>query len=457
MSITPLQDLHHYLPQNSDAIIPHPADCTTQYMTHYFSPWTQQARILSNEEIQQILTDIIARHTRHPGYALTRKKHDPKWIASIAQLAQLDAFPNVSRPGIAITDTDARLLPTAVPSFKDIYSEWDGYPFDDLQESYLTTGTPLRILHITQDHAWYLVLTASFWGWVKAECVAFVSEEIMQIYQTAHYVVSLKDQIVPTLYIGQKMDPDKGRKIRSHREQTFEKMHVFIEPTWKYLRRVCGDASESFFTWFLSNAKAPTEDIIALPVALRIGNIYPMSASKLHDHIAARSIYIPGVDAHRNAMLYRRIIRSDHLSPFPYPLTLKNIADIAQEMIGDPYGWGGLCGYRDCSSTLADLMSTFGLWLPRNAKEQISAGPSINLAHLTPAEKLLTITQNAKSFLTLLYMPGHIVLYLGEKEGVHYIYHSTSRCYGTVITPLDIQLQGRTKTLLEEIQLIRML
>jgi hypothetical protein len=385
------QNLHDYLPPNTDAVIFYSADATTHYLGHYFSPWTEQARILSNKEIKQILLEVIAYHTEHPGYALTRKRHDAGWMAGVAEQAQLHEYPNIDRPGIAIMDTEARLLPATAPSFKDIHSAWNAYPFDDLQQSYLTSGTPLRILHIAQNHAWYLVLSAGFFGWVKAECVAFVSEEIMQIYQTANYVVPLKDCILPI------------------------------------------------------------EKITALPVALRIGNIYPIKTANEQE----TAITISGANATRHAVLHTRHIPTHYLSSFPYSFTLKNIADVGQEMIGNPYGWGGIGGYRDCSSTLADLMSTFGLWLPRNSRAQIEAGSCIDLKHLTPTEKLSMIREHADKFQTLLYFPGHIMLYLGGREDTHYAYHSASRCYGTVITPLDITLQGRTKNLLEEIQQMR--
>jgi cell wall-associated NlpC family hydrolase len=389
--LTLSQNLHDYLPQDCDAIIPHQKDCTIQYMSHYFSPWTEQKQIRSNAQIKRLLLDVIIHHTQYPGYALTRKRHDLAWISSLAQLAQLDSFPNLSVPGIALVDVETRLLPTVAPSFKDIYSEWDGYPFDSLQQSYLTAGTPVRVLHITSDHAWFLVLTDGFFGWVKAECIAFVSEEVMQCYQTASYTVALKDQTV-------------------------------------------------FF-----------QGLTQLPIALRIGNIYPVHSYNK----TTTTIYIPGADACRNAVIYTREVPNTCLSTFPYPFTLRNIAYIGQKMMGDPYGWGGLCGYRDCSSTLADLMTTFGIWLPRNSKAQIQAGRSTYINHVTPSEKLSILSEKFNIFTTLLYFPGHIMLYLGEKEGVHAVYHSASRCYGTVITPLEMCLQGRSNTLLEALEQVR--
>ena len=38
--------------------------------------------------------------------------------------------------------------------------------------------------------------------------------------------------------------------------------------------------------------------------------------------------------------------------------------------MGVKYGWGGIDGGRDCSSTIKDLLTPFGIWLPRDSKDQ---------------------------------------------------------------------------------------
>jgi hypothetical protein len=391
---TPSQNLFDYLPGKIESIKYDPIQLKKDYLVHYFSPWTQQQQIMQDNEIKHILLDVIEHHKQHRGYALTRKQHNAKWVNDIANNADLDYFPNVNQPGIAIFDTEARLLPTSSPSFKDIHSQWDGYPFDDIQQSYLTAGTPIRVLHHSKDHAWLLILTDGFFGWVKSETIAYVSTEFISRFQTTEYVMSLKDKIVSFKQLSQ------------------------------------------------------------LPISLRIGNIYPLKESTADHYV----IYLPTVDDQRNAVLKSIQIHKQALTPFPLPITLENIASIGNQMLGNPYGWGGICGYRDCSSTLADLMSTFAIWLPRNSKAQIEAGTSFSLKEIDSAEKLQFINKHSVDFLTILYTPGHIVLYLGEKNGIPYIYQSASRCYGTVITPLEFQLkEERNKTLLEEVTQMRVL
>src|SRR3989339_479042 len=58
----------------------------------------------------------------------------------------------------------------------------------------------------------------------------------------------------------------------------------------------------------------------------------------------------------------------------PLPFTAHNVARLAGELAGGKYGWGGVQGRRDCSSTTRNLFTPFGLLLPRNSIDQAGAG-----------------------------------------------------------------------------------
>jgi hypothetical protein len=81
--------------------------------------------------------------------------------------------------------------------------------------------------------------------------------------------------------------------------------------------------------------------------------------------------------------------------------------------MGQTYGWGGLYENRDCSALIQDLFAGFGLPLPRNSKDQADAGENISLEGLSGPEKQAMIRTQGIPLQTLLYMPGHIMLYLG--------------------------------------------
>ena len=102
-------------------------------------------------------------------------------------------------------------------------------------------------------------------------------------------------------------------------------------------------------------------------------------------------------------------------------LTRRHALALAFARLGDPYGWGGLGGYRDCSSLLLDVAATFDLRLGRNSSVQAQAGSTVvDVTGKSDADKLAAVRAADQRGLVLLYMPGHIMLYLGELDGKAY-------------------------------------
>jgi hypothetical protein len=110
---------------------------------------------------------------------------------------------------------------------------------------------------------------------------------------------------------------------------------------------------------------------------------------------------------------------------FPVPATAGRLADLADRMLGQPYGWGGLYEQRDCSAMTRDLFAPFGLYLPRNSSEQFRVGKVIPLAGTSGQAKERAILGGATPMLTLLGAPGHIMLYLGQRDSKALIMHNT--------------------------------
>jgi hypothetical protein len=105
-------------------------------------------------------------------------------------------------------------------------------------------------------------------------------------------------------------------------------------------------------------------------------------------------------------------VPSDLLAEFPLPLTYRMIGNLISVMLGQGYGWGGFLEKRDCSSTIRDLMMPFGVFLPRNSRQQLEGAQPIP-DHLSLEERDAYIRQYGKPFVTLVGFPGHVMLYLG--------------------------------------------
>ncbi|MBN2853840.1 MAG: SH3 domain-containing protein [Clostridia bacterium] len=117
-----------------------------------------------------------------------------------------------------------------------------------------------------------------------------------------------------------------------------------------------------------------------------------------------------------------------------------NVMKIAFKVLDEPYGWGGDLNARDCSSYVMDVFRVFGIRLPRNTSQQenipgevVSINSSDDYNALIPG--------------SLLFMNGHVMIYLGEYGGKRFIIHDTPGYYsngkfinanGVVITTLSI-------------------
>ncbi len=123
------------------------------------------------------------------------------------------------------------------------------------------------------------------------------------------------------------------------------------------------------------------------------------------------------MDENRRGVLRKVRLTPAEAAAFPLPLSSGALASLADGMMGRPYAWGGLYQERDCSATVRDLFIPFGLWLPRNSAQQARAGRVISLENLTPEEKEQAVLRQGVPFLTLLWMQGHVMLYIGEFRG----------------------------------------
>ncbi len=94
--------------------------------------------------------------------------------------------------------------------------------------------------------------------------------------------------------------------------------------------------------------------------------------------------------------------------------------------LGTPYGWGGRENGVDCSGLALNVYSTFGFEFPRNSfQQQQVTKRSIIITSRTKLKKEL----NNKKTGSLLFFPGHIMIYLGKRDGENYIIHAIAARY----------------------------
>lgn len=104
-------------------------------------------------------------------------------------------------------------------------------------------------------------------------------------------------------------------------------------------------------------------------------------------------------------------------------LTMKNYYNQCFEYLGTEYGWGGSDGGIDCSGFVCAVFRTFGIYLPRNTNDQFNL-PSKSLSLSSSGLSDITNKLTELNSPAAIYRPGHVMLYLGIKDGVNYIIHA---------------------------------
>lgn len=284
-----------------------------------------------------------------------------EWDAMRAN-AGLSSFPNKNAPAITLRNTDLRELPTHEQRFTEPTPNVRDNPFDYFQYSLLPAGTPLLIAHASRDGRWCYVECPIAGGWVDANDLAFAGDEFRRLWRSGKFAALIKDKTrLPGTGLG---GADSYAGIGAV---------LPAAPGW--------------------NSASPK---VLLPIK------GPGGFAE-----SAEAVLAPG-----SAAL------------MPVPLTPANAAKIGNQMMGQPYGWGGMTGLRDCSAMTRDILAPFGIWLPRNSSVQARRGGVISLSGLSPSEKAALILKNGAPFISLLSMKGHIGLYVGEWKGKPAIFHN---------------------------------
>lgn len=306
---------------------------------------------------------------RYIGYGQNYRPHTEAWIEAIRSnidMARFTQAPRYSAAARAITTDNllVRELPTTDPSYYSHRLAGEGYPFDNLQVSALRPGTPLYVIARSKDRAWAYVQTPDVQGWVRSTSVASVDEAFVAQWRNA------------------------------------------ARAAWGAVIAASAPVSDETGA-FRFDAPAGT----LLPIATQRSPHAPVVAAAPAD---TYPVLVPVRDIDGHAVIRRAILRSSDVAPMPWAATPRHLAILMKALIGRPYGWGNTGLYNDCSSELQSIFAAFGVWLPRHSSTQMSAGRMTDLSQSTPADRVAYLAQHGAPMRTLVYIGGHVMLYLGN-------------------------------------------
>lgn len=252
----------------------------------------------------------------------------------------------------------------ALPVLEGFYRARVKRDFDRLQTSILDIGTPVAVLHTSANGRFQYVVAPHGEGWAESSRIA----------------------------------PCSFENLRDHLKK----------PDFVVVTSAKGDI-------YLNREMTEFHD------RARMGQRFPLIRD-LGDRV---EISIPGIARRDEEPFISAFIRKREVNEGYLPYTPRTIILQAFEFLNDPYGWGDMNGEPDCSSFIRGVFATVGIELPRNSAFQSRSGRPLGAFEkdLSPERKIDLLTKYAAGGITLLKMPGHIMLYLGSVDGSPYIIH----------------------------------
>lgn len=239
------------------------------------------------------------------------------------------------------------------------------HQFDQLQNSGLNLGLPIAIFNLSEDGKWAFVKTSEeSKGFIEYDKFAYVSEEQKQEFLEYDLCI-----------------------VNKHLEKN-----------------------------------------------LRYGTILPISSEEnLNTNYNYdenfEKLLRPTNDAEHNLIWQEFCIEHENIDILPLAFNGQNILKTINALMDLPYAWGDYNPHPfseihantnisfDCSGLVKAYFNTFGVHMNRNSNAQI------NQANVTKIEineesfdKKKFIIDHAEPFKSMLYMPGHIMLYCGTDE-----------------------------------------
>lgn len=148
----------------------------------------------------------------------------------------------------------------------------------------------------------------------------------------------------------------------------------------------------------------------------RVGMVLPL------DRVEGEYYYVKAVDFNNTIKILSLPKHSAHVGVSR--LNKSDLIAIGTQLLKNTYGWGGMYGERDCSSMIRDFMTPFGIWLPRNSASQSRKGEVVFFTGLSDDEKLFAIKEYGIPFETILYLKGHVLLYVGTYQESVMVMHN---------------------------------
>ncbi|MEO6226237.1 MAG: SH3 domain-containing protein [Thermomonas sp.] len=337
---------------------------------------TSMPATLSGAQVRAWIEAMSSRPTRIL-YDMEGKEVPASALEALASNLALNAIPasQSTRFGLVTARTPLRSFPT----LQRVFFRQGDTDIDRWQESAEFPGTPVVIAHASADGKWLFVVSPRYAAWTPAQFIAEGTRERVLAYYN---------------------------KEAPYRVITGAKPRLVYTPDNAALSELQLDMGTRLPDAGATNARTIQSQAPAFHWTVTV----PM---RLDDGRLDFAL----------ALLPRTA--DSHLGPLP--LTRANIIGQAFKFLGERYGWGHDYNSRDCSGFVSEVYASMGLILPRNTSAQ-AISPVFRRTHFETDDTRSMRTQavDALDVGDLIYIPGHVMMFIGRIGNTSYVIHDTN-------------------------------
>jgi hypothetical protein len=279
-----------------------------------------------------------------------------------------------TRYGLVVHRADLRTFPTSLRVFRSAGNT----DIDRFQESALFPGTPVVIAHESGDGEWWFVVSPRYAAWIEKQHVAEgTAAEVLG------YVAKAPYRIITGATVDTVFNPEQPAVSELQLD-----MGVRVPV-------LAGEANAPV------NGQHPySAHVIELPVRAEEGQLRLLPA-----------------------LLQRNSdTDADYL-----PMTRANIIRQGFKFLGERYGWGHSYNGRDCSGFVSEVYRSMGALMPRNTSAQsVSPALQARLFGAGDGQKARMEAVRSLNVGDLVFIPGHVMLVIGNIDGQPYVIHDTT-------------------------------
>lgn len=334
----------------------------------------------SGKVLKKIINEMIGSFGERNNYTHEGQAADQSYWNELIANTDMDQIPDLVHPQFGFSVQRAMLQ--RLPSDDLLLQKGGSLYFDRMPNTDLLPFEPVIVLWTSADGEWSLVLRNSSGGWVRndAFCVCENKEEWLDA----------------------------------------QKMDNFLVVTGKEVR-------------FPVDPYEPDFSGMALPMGTKMELLTLDQIPSVIHHRSTLGCYVVSVPARGSdgKMEYKMVpipaSEDVHIGYLKY--TEANLLDQAFKREGALYGWAGENNAQDCSGFTKEVYACFGITLPRTSVAQTELQAVSNqLLRSASKEKRLEMLKDAPAG-TIMYFPGHIMIYVGTLDGAPYCISSCGNYY----------------------------